>query len=306
MWKLKSRAKAFAPLKAPFPWFGGKVRASSIVWQALGNPHNYVEPFAGSLAVLLARPHSPTLETVNDVDGLLVNFWRAVKADPVLVGRMADWPVTELDLHARHKRLIEAKPLLAEQLRSDPEFFDAQIAAWWVWGIGAWIGQGWGERWSKQIPYLNSHGVGVHSERTSKDWALKLAERLRLTRVVCGDWKRLLRPAVLTPDQRRKNAITGVLLDPPYVNGSIRYGKGDALAEEVAEWAFSNGDNPRLRIVLCGYVGDYQARQGWKEVAWKANGGYGSQADGQARKNSASEVLYLSPGCLAVEGEVPC
>lgn len=40
-------------IKAPFPWFGGKSRAAPLVWQALGDVKNFVEPFAGSLAVLL-------------------------------------------------------------------------------------------------------------------------------------------------------------------------------------------------------------------------------------------------------------
>jgi len=55
-------------LRAPFPWFGGKSRAAARVWAALGDVPNYVEPFAGSLAVLLARPHEPRVETVNDLD----------------------------------------------------------------------------------------------------------------------------------------------------------------------------------------------------------------------------------------------
>ena len=45
------------PLKAPFPWFGGKRRVAHIVWDRFGCVPNYVEPFAGSLAVLLGRPH---------------------------------------------------------------------------------------------------------------------------------------------------------------------------------------------------------------------------------------------------------
>lgn len=40
-------------LRAPFPWFGGKSRAAPLIWEALGDVRNYVEPFAGSLAVLL-------------------------------------------------------------------------------------------------------------------------------------------------------------------------------------------------------------------------------------------------------------
>ena len=69
-------------LEAPFPYFGGKSRAADVVWQALGDVDHYVEPFFGSGAVLLARPAPGGLETVNDKDGLLANFWRAVRADP--------------------------------------------------------------------------------------------------------------------------------------------------------------------------------------------------------------------------------
>lgn len=39
-------------LKAPFPWFGGKSRVAPQVWERFGDVDNYVEPFAGSLAVL--------------------------------------------------------------------------------------------------------------------------------------------------------------------------------------------------------------------------------------------------------------
>jgi site-specific DNA-adenine methylase len=67
-------------LRAPFPWFGGKSRAAPLVWEAFGNVANYIEPFAGSLAVLLGRPTPPQTETVNDLDCYLANFWRALGA----------------------------------------------------------------------------------------------------------------------------------------------------------------------------------------------------------------------------------
>ena len=50
-------------LKAPFPWFGGKSRVSDLVWDQFGDVPNYVEPFFGSGAVLLRRPHEPHTET---------------------------------------------------------------------------------------------------------------------------------------------------------------------------------------------------------------------------------------------------
>jgi site-specific DNA-adenine methylase len=62
-----------------------------IIWQSLGNCRHYLEPFAGSLAVLLARPYRPCVETVNDLDGCLVNLWRALAVDPRAVVQYADW-----------------------------------------------------------------------------------------------------------------------------------------------------------------------------------------------------------------------
>ena len=79
-------------LQAPFPWFGGKSRIAHVVWDRFGDVPNYVEPFAGSLAVLLARPHEARTETVNDLDCYLANFWRAVKCSPEEVAAHADWP----------------------------------------------------------------------------------------------------------------------------------------------------------------------------------------------------------------------
>lgn len=87
-------ARNIAAMMAPFPYFGGKSRAAALVWEALGNVDNFIEPFAGSLAVLLARPPPlPTTETVGDADCWIANFWRATKAAPALVAEHADWPV---------------------------------------------------------------------------------------------------------------------------------------------------------------------------------------------------------------------
>jgi len=58
-------------LAAPFPWFGGKALACAEVWAALGDPENYVEPFAGSAAMLLGRDEPGKVETINDADGFV-------------------------------------------------------------------------------------------------------------------------------------------------------------------------------------------------------------------------------------------
>lgn len=161
-----------APLRAPFPWFGGKRRVAAQVWEAFGDVPNYCEPFFGSGAVLLGRPTPARIETVNDLDCYLANFWRAVHADPNEVARWADWPVNEADLHARHLWLVygddsDPAAIFRERMKTEPGFYDAKRAGWWVWGISQWIGGGWcalpkdGCRVERKRPEMKRCGRGV-------------------------------------------------------------------------------------------------------------------------------------------------
>jgi len=138
-------ADSMPPLKAPFPWFGGKSRIASLIWERLGDTPNYVEPFAGPLAVLLGRPakHAAKIETVNDLDGFIANFWRSIASDPEATAFHADWPVIEADLNARHAYLVGVRETLLRKLEGDPDFYDPRIAGWWVAGVCGWIGSGY-------------------------------------------------------------------------------------------------------------------------------------------------------------------
>jgi len=163
-------------MKAPFPWFGGKAICAPEVWRRFGNLKNYVEPFFGSGAMLLARPppddDTVKIETINDINAYLCNFWRAIKADPGLVAFYAADPVNEIDLHARGDALFYKGVLVngaklmpdefAERLRSDAEFYNAKVAGWWVWGQSSWIGDNWGRRACRSVPHLGGFGKGVN------------------------------------------------------------------------------------------------------------------------------------------------
>ena len=179
-------------LQAPFPWFGGKSRVADLVWSRFGSVDNYVEPFAGSLVVLLGRPKAGMIETVNDLDGLLANFWRSVKLSPQETAQWADQPVNENDLHARHVWLIKRLPTLSAQLEGDPDYHDPKVAGWWVWGLCCWIGGGWcscngpwwpdehgmlvkgdaGQGVNRQRPHLSDAGQGVNRQADIYGWLL--------------------------------------------------------------------------------------------------------------------------------------
>jgi len=62
----------------PFGWYGGKFSHLSWLLPLLPKCHHYCEPFGGSAAVLLNREPS-RVETYNDLDGEVVNFFRVLR-----------------------------------------------------------------------------------------------------------------------------------------------------------------------------------------------------------------------------------
>lgn len=324
------------PIKAPFPYFGGKSRAAHLVWERFGDVPSYVEPFFGSGAVLLSRPHEPRIETVNDKCGFIANFWRAVSADAQAVAGWADNPVNENDLHARHAWLLAQEAGLVARLEGNPKYYDAQIAGWWCWGLCCWIAGGWcsgngpwhvdsgmlvcdgdgtqgvnrqlphlgnaGRGVNRQLPHLGDAGRGVNKGGIY-EWFEALQNRLRRVRVCCGDWTRVCGPSVTV-----KNGLTGVFLDPPYSaeagrdNNLYNHESGD-VAHDAREWAIANGDNPLMRIALCGYEGEHVMPGDWECVAWKAQGGYGSQRKTGDNENAKRERIWFSPNCLKVASQ---
>lgn len=352
-------------LNAPFPWPGGKRRVASVVWRALGpKVANYIEPFFGSGAVMLGRPGGAgKIETANDISGAVVNFWRAVTYAPDDVARHCDWPVSELDMHARHTWLVERLGALRDQLRADPMFCDTQVAGWWVWGICQWIGTGWcaepnnhkrpildgigkginGATW-QQRPHASgaNAGMGVHrlpqqmpkitvsdnaagtggifranlpalgndrgingvAAPPSLDWFRALQTRLRRVRWVCGDWRRVLGPSVMGKGAnvggRRPCAI---FFDAPYdpkLRSARTYADDEpGTSVAVREWCLEHGDDPELRIALCGYLEEHDNHMPhtWARHRWTGARGYA----GEGNDNRTKETIWFSPHCLPLD-----
>lgn len=353
---------------------------------------NFVEPFYGSGAVLLGRPDPAGTETVNDKDGFVCNFWRAISHDPEEVAHWADWPQNESDMHARHAWLRPRRAELVSRLEGDPDYYDAKIAGWWVWGLCLWIGGGWCNEnitgpwvvedgmlvnrkgadgaWrsmihlsSKGNGYLggtkrqlinignNGKGIntlvdngqtrklmnidrggrgvhkkgiersrpaisypqGVHRKRLNLassgkglgnadliDWFVALSDRLCNVRICCGDWKRILGPSPTT-----HLGTTAVFLDPPYGTDAKRDDRLYAedcldVAGQVCKWAIENGDNPKLRIALCGYEGEHDMPDNWTTYQWNGGNSYGNHKTGNNRR----ERIYFSPHCLNPENQL--
>ncbi len=356
-------------VKAPFPYFGGKSGVAARIWERIGEVRNYVEPFCGSAAILLADPYGIPTRTINDADGFVSNFWRAVSLDPDNVAKWLDWPVNEMDLYARHVWLMDQRDTMVENLYSDPNWYDSKVAGWWCWGVCASIGNDWcsGKKVLTRMPHLGNGGQGIHSgESTGSTSRLprlnspghgvnrpgltrlpslgnagrginrriphltdsgmgihrvgltvnedgtpikgrgavrenlvkymnELADTLRRVRVTCGDWQRVCNPSVTIG-----HGLTGVVLDPPYGEGSVDYAAGGNLDKGIAwdvwNWAIENGDNPLYRIAVCGYDDGRPTPPGWKVLKWTARKGH--QKAEKAIDNPARERVWFSPHCI--------
>lgn len=310
-------------LAAPFPWFGGKVMQSDLIWSRFGAVTNYVEPFAGSLGVLLNRPLPfKGVETINDLDAFVCNFWRSVQKHRAEVVDVADYPVSDLDMWARHDMLIARRPDVDAMLE-DPEWCDPEVAGLWVWGLCQWIGSGWCAESSRKRSHTGNAGMGIqratkqrshtgdagrgagmdatYQRELIEEWMTMLEERIRRVRILHGDWSRAVQSGVL-----RWGKHCGVYLDPPYLYSAKRtaglYAEDSAtVADDVREWCLANGDNPRLRIALAGYDGEHEMPDSWECVVWNPHGkGYASQSSKgtQATKNVKRERVWFSPHCL--------
>lgn len=331
-----------ARLIAPFPYAGGKSRIADLVWQYFGSPEIYIEPFFGSGAVLLARPDWPmqdlrVCELVNDKDGFVANFWRAVQHDPAGVIKAADIPINENEYHARHVNLRQRKVDLVARLEADPDYYDAALAGWWLYCLTLHIGNtgrffdtgSWVVREGKLVQ-VGRRNLPPEEQRTAIDrskpkidtcegifkrkWAngvwqelmYQLAERLRRVRVLCGDWHRICSvPALLRSHVTRQDAIAGIFLDPPYhwQGRSCQMYEDDgneALTNAVIQYAIEAGKDPLARVAICGYADRMTMPDDWTMVT--GHGFFGLQSqnrDKEARQRHAKQdTVWFSPYCL--------
>lgn len=284
---------------SPYPYFGGKAIVAEVVWRRFGSVKNYVEPFFGGGSILLKHPDPQGFETVNDLDCYIANLWRAIKHDAESVKHHAVYPVIEIDIHSRNLWLINNRPNYQELLIADPEFYDAKVAGWWLHGQAHWLGSAFASKPYKQIPGLTSQR-GFMSTRIKNidEYFNILYQRLEKVRVLCGDWLRCVASSIT-----ENIGTTAIFLDPPYSSELCDQGvyaiKGD-VSTAVRNWAIENGNNPALRIALCGYKNEHGEAMpsDWECYSWVANGGFGNQGNKRGRENRSKETIWFSPYCL--------
>ncbi|WP_422928626.1 DNA adenine methylase [Singulisphaera sp. PoT] len=250
------------------PWFGSKRTLAPAILEELGEHRVYWEPFAGSMAVLLAKPKS-SMETVNDLHGDLVNLARVVQdrlEGPRLYRRLRRVPASE----AIFKDAVEALKVPSDGI--DPDRAFAYFVASWLGrnGIaGTQVGLKNGAGHSFCVRYTANGG------QTGKRWVSAVGS--------IPAWSRRLREVtVLRRDAFEviaridDTSSTAIYVDPPYLKetrsgyasaegGNGRYlhdfddaGQHDQLAVALARFkharvVVSYYDHPRLADLYPGW-----------------------------------------------------
>lgn len=263
-------------MKPPVPYYGSKLTIADQVVSFFPEHKHYVEPFAGSMAVLFAKPRS-VMETVNDLDDVLVTFWRVLRDRPDELERLC-----ALTPHSR----AEYAAIRRDDIAVSGNELETARRVWMLLtqGRGGTLRPEKGTGWRHYVAAGQcSTGMPGYLDGYLARFLPAVA---RLHRVSLESMPALDLIA-------KYGAATDVLLyvDPPYL-GSVREGlhyrrelRGDDEHRELAEALRAAA----AAVVLSGYPSDLYDRElypDWSRVEITSMTGNGG------RDRSRTEVLW--------------
>ena len=231
------------------PYYGGKARTEMRKWLMPLIPYQrsglYIEPFAGMLGVLLARPKTQT-EIINDLDSNIYNWWRVIRDNPD--------DLIHLIRHSPNCRQTYNQAfydLKKKTYKNDPVKW-----AWCTWYVLAFnVAHGTGTGgWA-----VNYQGNGARGKKNFDEVIKPLAERLRLVQIECKD-------ALFIMDRVKNIENTVMYCDPPYRTADTKsYGMDDSVVdvELMTDILLSQ----KGKIAVSGYRDEWD-HLGWERHEW--------------------------------------
>jgi DNA adenine methylase len=182
-------------VRSPITFFGSKAKLAKRIIALFPAHHTYVEPFAGSAAVLLTKEPSE-VEVFNDPNADLVNLFRVVR-DPSLFQQLKD--AAESTLYARSEFDLAGEPT-DEPVERARRYLVRQRQS----------RGGLGERWSycRTDSCANMASV-IRRWRAGIERLPAIHDRLKMVQIEQTDWREIL--------NRYDSSQTLHYLDPPYL-----------------------------------------------------------------------------------------
>lgn len=268
-------------LRSPIVWFGGKGRMIGNLLPLLPPHDYYVEPFGGGASILLAKP-SCRIETYNDIDEGLVNFFR-VLADPKLfeafVRRVTMLPVS--------RKLYKDYCASWRIKRSKVE----RAVRWFVVARQSFAGRMGSGGWGSNL--RGPSAKVVHAWLTTLEYLPEVHARLQGVQIECADWRRIL--------DRYQGEGYLAYCDPPFVletRGVNRYAHELSLADHkelIKTLLYYEG-----AVVLSGYkhaVHIPLQRKGWKRWDFSVYV-HAKRVSGRGSRPHRVESVWLNPEAI--------
>lgn len=253
-------------LRPPFQYYGAKGRLAPFLASLLPKHEVYCEPFAGSAAVFFAKDPAK-VETINDINGDLVAFMRALRDRPRELQR-----AIQLTPYARAEHQT-AK--LGDTAASDLE----RARRWWIQCTQSRSGEA-GASWRRPTSRARVNDPA----RTKRAGAALQwhAARLREAFIEQCDALELI--------QRMDSPDTAFCLDPPYLR-STRTSAGGYVKEMDADDQHRRLlellNSCRGAIVLSGYRSQMydELLSGWRRIDYRVR-----QASSDARTMAVESI----------------
>lgn len=191
-------------MKTPLTYYGGKQKLAPIILELIP-PHTlYAEVFAGGAAVFFAKRPS-TVEVLNDMNGELVNFYRVIKDDFLLLQQEISMTL--------HSRMLHQHAWIVYNY---PELFSDIKRAWAVWILSS-------QGFAGQL--AGTWGYDIAADSTSRkiyfnkqDFTSLYSQRLEKVQLECRDALYII--------ASRDSVDTFFYCDPPYFNSDMGHYKG--------------------------------------------------------------------------------
>ena len=213
-------------MKPPFTYFGGKTAIAERIAALLPPHEHYVEPFAGSLAVLLAK-RPARMETVNDLDQDLVTFWRVLRERPGDLERMC-----ALTPHSRIERAAAHEPAEDDLERA------RRVWVRLTQGRGGHVTKRTGWRFYQDPRGSHSSMPDYLAAYVSR--ICPAAQRLAHVSLEC-------KPALEIVRDYGRHAETLIYADPPYVSSVRQWARDNGYSHEM----LTEDEHRELADALC-------------------------------------------------------
>lgn len=230
---------------------GSKWNIAKQLVELIPEHHSYVEPYAGSLAVLFNKPNS-AIETINDLDSDVTNLFWCIQKDSERLSRLVMTTPFSREVYERQFSGMNGSGY-ASRFQRAAGFL---IRCWQGHGFRT---NGYKTGWKNDV-HSRERAYALWNWYRLPEWIIDIAERLRMVQIEN-------RPA-LEVIERFGYENVFMYLDPPYLLGT-RNGKQykhemtDADHEELLKLILQSS----AKIMISGYesemYNDYL--RGWEK-----------------------------------------